>query len=165
MLTPDENGTVIAEAPDLPGTITFGQDEAEVLDMALDASLTMLYATMDDGEDIPRPNEPTADQPVIELPPMAVVKLAANQAMKDQCVSQLKMAARLHTDPKSVCRLLDLYYHSKWDHLETGPGGPRLLRPGARGAVPHLPRLFWKPREGTIWGMIEANRLLRNCSQ
>ena len=118
VLTPDENGTVIAEVPDIPGTITFGQDEAEALDMALDAALTMLSAMMDDGEDIPSPSEPTAGQSWIELPPMAVVKLAVYHGMKDQGVSQLKMAARLHTDAKSVRRLLDLYHRSKWDHLE-----------------------------------------------
>ena len=71
ILTPDDNGTVIAEVPGIPGTITFGQDEAEALDMALDAALTMLSAMMDDGEDIPSPSEPKAGQPVIELPPMA----------------------------------------------------------------------------------------------
>ena len=118
VLTPDENGTVIAEVPDIPGTITFGQDEAEALDMALDAALTMLSAMMDDGEDIPSPSAPAPGQAVIELPPMAVVKLAVYQGMKDQGVSQLKMAARLHTDAKSVRRLLDLYHRSKWDHLE-----------------------------------------------
>lgn len=118
VLTPDENGTFIAEVPDIPGAFTFGRDEAEALDMALDVALTMLCAIMDDGEDIPSPSEPTAEQPVIELPPMAVVKLAIYQAMKDQGVNQLKMAARLHTDPKSIRRLLDLYHRSKWDHLE-----------------------------------------------
>ena len=118
VLTPDEDGTIIAEVPDIPGTITFGQDEAEAMDMALDAALTMLSAMIDDGEDIPSPSEPTAGQSWIELPPMAVVKLAIYQGMRDQGVSQLKMAARLHTDPKSVRRLLDLYHRSKWDHLE-----------------------------------------------
>jgi antitoxin HicB len=118
VLTPDENGTVIAEVPDIPGTVTYGQNEAEALDMALDAALTMLSAMMDDGEDIPSPSEPTAGQSYIELPPMAVVKLAVYQGMKDQGVSQLKMAVRLHTDAKSVRRLLDLYHRSKWDHLE-----------------------------------------------
>ncbi|QLA20761.1 type II toxin-antitoxin system HicB family antitoxin [Desulfolutivibrio sulfoxidireducens] len=117
-LTPDENGTVIAEIPDLPGTFTFGTDESDALDMALDAALTMLSAMMDDNEDIPLPSDIGPDAPFIELPPMAVVKLAIYQGMRDQGVSQLKMAARLHTDPKSVRRLLDLYHRSKWDHLE-----------------------------------------------
>jgi len=117
-LTPDENGTVIAEVPDLPGVITVGSDASDALDMALDATLTMLCAMMDEAEDIPPPSEIKPGEPFIELPPMAVVKLAIYQGMRDQGVSQLKMAARLHTDPKSVRRLLDLYHRSTWDHLE-----------------------------------------------
>ncbi len=117
-LTPDDNDTTLAEVPGIPGTITFGRDKAEALDMALDAALTMLAAAMDDGEDIPPTDEPQEGQPYIELPPMVVVKLAIYQAMKDQGVTQLKMAARLHTDAKSVRRLLDLDHRSRWDHLE-----------------------------------------------
>ena len=117
-LTPDENGTIIAVVPAIPGVMTMGKDADEAQDMALDASLTMLAAMMDDGEDIPLADEPEAEHPFIEVPPMAVVKLAIYQAMKDQGVSQLKMAARLHTDPKSVRRLLDLFHASRWDHLE-----------------------------------------------
>ncbi len=117
-LTPDENGTVVAVVPAIPGTMTVGKDADEAQDMALDAALTMLAAMMDDGEDIPQADEPATGQPSIELPPMAVVKMAVYQAMKDQGVSQLKLAARLHTDPKSIRRLLDLYHASRWDHLE-----------------------------------------------
>jgi antitoxin HicB len=152
VLTPDENGTVIAEVPDIPGTMTFGLDEAEALDMALDAALTMLSAMMDDSEDIPSPSEPTAGQNCIELPPMAVVKLAVYQGMKDQGVSQLKMAARLHTDAKSVRRLLDLYHHSKWDHLEMA-----LEALGYRVQVrvepsPIYPGFFGDRGKERIWG-------------
>lgn len=152
VLTPDENGSVIAEVPDIPGTITFGKDKTEALDMALDAALTMLTAIMDDGEDIPQPSEPKTDQPIIELPPMAVVKLAIYQGMKDQGVSQLKMAARLHTDPKSVRRLLDLYHRSKWDHLEMA-----LEALGYRVQVrvepsPVYPGFFGNRGKERIWG-------------
>lgn len=152
VLTHDDNGTVVAEVPDIPGTVTLGQDEAEALDMALDAALTMLSAMMDDGEDIPSPSEPAPGQPVIELPPMAVVKLAVYQGMKDQGVSQLKMAARLHTDPKSVRRLLDLYHRSKWDHLEMA-----LEALGYRVQVrvepsPIYPGFFGDRGKGRVWG-------------
>lgn len=117
-LSPDENGTLIAVIPAIPGAMTVGKDADEALDMALDAALTMLAAMMDDGEDIPQADEPETEQAFVELPPMAVVKMALYQAMKDQGVSQLKLAARLHTDPKSVRRLLDLFHASRWDHLE-----------------------------------------------
>ena len=118
ILTPDENGTVIAEVPDIPGTVTFGHDEAEALDMALDAALSMLSHLMDSRQDIPTPHEPTTSQPTIEIPPLVVMKLAIYQAMHDQGVSVAKMAARLHIPFATMRRLLDLYHRSKWDHLE-----------------------------------------------
>jgi len=114
-----DHQTVMATCPTVPEIVTAGTDEDEALDMALDALLTLLDHMMERGEEIPFAaacDEPAA--PFIELPPMAVVKLAIYQGMRDQGVSQLKMAARLHTDPKSVRRLLDLYHRSKWDHLE-----------------------------------------------
>ena len=73
VLTPDENGTVIAEVPDIPGTITFGQGEAEALDMALDAALTMLSAMMDDSSDshmlmvIDRPDQKKAWETYVRM--------------------------------------------------------------------------------------------------
>lgn len=113
-----DDRTVMATCPTVPEIMTAGKDESDALDMALDAALTVFCAMMDDNEDIPLPSDIDPDAPFIELPPMAVVKLAIYQGMRDQGVSQLKMAARLHTDPKSVRRLLDLYHRSKWDHLE-----------------------------------------------
>lgn len=39
-LTPDENGTLIAVIPAIPGAITVGKDADETTDMPLDAALT-----------------------------------------------------------------------------------------------------------------------------
>jgi antitoxin HicB len=86
-----DDRTVMATCPTVPEIMTAGKDESDALDMALDAALTVFCAMMDDNE-IPLPSDIDPDAPFIELPPMAVVKLAIYQGMRDQGVSQLKMA-------------------------------------------------------------------------
>ena len=135
MVTPDKNGTVIAEVPDIPGTVTFGQDEAEALDMALDAAVTMLSAMMDDDEDIPSPSDLTPGQPVIELPPMAVVKLV-DTPRRGRPDSRKSTSARTRFNPRpraggdrptSFCR-------SRFSLLQSTP--PRRGRHDRGAALP-----------------------------
>lgn len=121
-ITPETNGTFLVAVAGVPGAFTACRSEAEAHDMALDVTLTMLAAMMDEGEDAPpAPPSPPRGRgkgPFVELPAMAEVKLAIYQAMRVQGVSQVKLASLLGTDPKSVRRLLDLFHASRWDHLE-----------------------------------------------
>lgn len=117
-LTPDENGTIIAEFPDIPGAITVGQDKANALEWAQDALLVMLSGIIEKHRPIPRPSPSDPGQPIIEVPPMAEAKLTIYQAMLDQGVSQLKMASLLHTDAKQIRRLLNLDHHSRFEQIE-----------------------------------------------
>jgi antitoxin HicB len=118
-ITPETNGTFLVAVAGIPGVFTACRSEAEAHDMALDVTLTMLAAMMDEGEDAPPvPPKGRGKGPFVELPAMAEVKLAIYQAMRRQGVSQVKLASLLGTDPKSVRRLLDLFHASRWDHLE-----------------------------------------------
>jgi antitoxin HicB len=119
ILTPDENGTVIVQFPDVPEAITCGRDEANALEWAEDALLVTLAAGyMDEHRPIPRPSAPAPGQHVVEVPPMAQMKLIIYQTMLDKSISQLKMAKLLHTDAKQIRRILDLDHKSRFDHLE-----------------------------------------------
>jgi antitoxin HicB len=128
IITSEENGTVLVTVAGIPGAFTACRSEAEARDMALDVTLTMLAAMMEDGEDIPpappsllrggRASRGRGTDHFVELPAMAEVKLAIYQAMRVQSVSQVRLASILGTDPKSVRRLLDLFHVSRWDHLE-----------------------------------------------
>ena len=117
-LSPDENGTIIAEFPDIPGALTVGRDEANALEWAKDALLVMLSGIMDQRRPIPLPSPASPGQPLVEVPPMAEAKLTIYQAMLDQGVSQLKMASLLLTDARQIRRLLDLNHHSRFDQIE-----------------------------------------------
>ncbi|CCG08671.1 type II toxin-antitoxin system HicB family antitoxin [Pararhodospirillum photometricum] len=115
--TPDDNGTVLASVPDLPGCHTFGDDEADALGHAVDAVRTMLAALVRDREDIPLPS-PTDGRPVARLPVLDSLKVRLYLEMRAQGVSQSDLARRLGKGPKDVWRLLDLTHASKMDQIE-----------------------------------------------
>ncbi len=115
----DADGAFLVVVEGIPGAFTASRSLEEARDMALDVALTMLSAMMDDAEDIPDPPAPESGQSAfIDIPPMQEMKLAVYQAMRRQGISQVRLAAILRTDPKSVRRLLDLFHASRWDHLE-----------------------------------------------
>jgi antitoxin HicB len=128
-LEPDDNGTVIAQAVDVPEAITVGRDADEASSRAQDALVAALRAYVDDGRAIPPPSRPKRGQPCAVLPPMVAAKLATYQAMRAAGLSQAALAGKLGCDPRQVRRLLDLDHRSRLDQLEAALGalGKRLV--------------------------------------
>jgi antitoxin HicB len=118
VLETDENGTVIAQAMDVPEAITVGRDAAEATARAEDALVAALRGYIEDGRAIPGPSRPKSGQPSATLPPMVAAKLAIYQAMRGAGLSQTALAERLGCDPRQVRRLLDLDHRSRLDQLE-----------------------------------------------
>jgi antitoxin HicB len=56
ILKPDSNGTLLVTFPDVPEAITFGADEANALNHAVDALETAFMAYIEDRRPIPRPS-------------------------------------------------------------------------------------------------------------
>jgi antitoxin HicB len=52
----DDNGTLLATFPDVPGAVSFGETEADALAHATDALLTVFDALMRDRRDLPPPS-------------------------------------------------------------------------------------------------------------
>ncbi len=115
-LETDQNGTIIASFPDVPEAVTVGNTEAEAVEHAHDALLVALSGYMDDHRDIPRPSSKAG--PKVALPPMATLKLALYQAMRNRRMTQAAFAEALGCDARQVRRLLDLDHNSRLDHLE-----------------------------------------------
>ncbi|MHC1791192.1 type II toxin-antitoxin system HicB family antitoxin [Solidesulfovibrio sp.] len=115
ILTPLENGDVMAVFPDVPEAVTCGENASFALEWAKDALHVALAGYVDGHCDIPVPSEPAPGQPVVAPSPLVAVKLGLYQAMRDQGVSQLRLAGLLHCDARQVRRLLDL------DHQSTVP--------------------------------------------
>jgi len=116
-LTPLDNGDVMASFPDVPEAMTYGENEAFALEWAQDALHVALAGYMDDHMDIPVPSRPAPGQPTVSPSPMVALKLALYQAMRDQAVSQLRLASLLHCDARQVRRLLDLDHQSTVNQL------------------------------------------------
>jgi antitoxin HicB len=114
----DENGTVIAQALDVPEPITVGRDAAAATARAEDALVAALRAYLDDSRAIPRPSRSKRRQLCAVLPPQVVAKLAIYQAMRDAGLSQVALAEKLGCDPCQVPGLLDLDHRSRVDQLE-----------------------------------------------
>lgn len=117
ILTPLENGDVMAAFPDVPEAMTYGENEAFALEWAQDALQVALAGYMEEHLDIPAPSAPQPGRPTVSPAPMASVKLALYQAMRDQGVSQLRLAGLLHCDARQVRRILDLDHQSTVNQL------------------------------------------------
>lgn len=111
-LTPLDNGDVMASFLDVPEALTYGENESFALEWAQDALHVALAGYMDDHLDIPAPSAPLPDQPTVNPSPLVALKLALYQAMRDQGISQLRLASLLHCDARQVRRLLDLDHQS-----------------------------------------------------
>lgn len=117
-LSPDGQGGLIAEVPDVPGTFTVGDNNTDALYWAQDALVVALSGYVDARQDIPQPSPAAKGQPVVALPPLAAVKLVIYQAMRDQGVSQAELARRLGCDARQVRRLIDLDHNSRLDLMD-----------------------------------------------
>ena len=116
-LTPLDNGDMMASFPDVPEALTYGENEAFALEWAQDALHVALAGYMDDHLDIPVPSAPAPGQPTVGPSPLAGLKLTLYQAMRDQGISQLRLAGLLHCDARQVRRLLDLDHQSTVNQL------------------------------------------------
>ncbi|HEY9073599.1 MAG TPA: type II toxin-antitoxin system HicB family antitoxin [Desulfobaccales bacterium] len=118
-LRPMKNGTVMAKFVDVPEALTCGRDEKEALRLAQEALvLALTEAYMTDRRSVPAPSKPKRGQRTVALPPLVAAKLAVYQAMQEEGVTQVELAARLHQDDRQVRRLLDLKHRSRLDMLD-----------------------------------------------
>lgn len=116
ILTPDDNGTVMAEIAGLPGA-TFGDNEEEALANAADLLETILLARILDREDIPEP-EAAEGRPTVSPTLLATLKLAVYQAMRAKNWRKADLARAMDLNPRQIDRLLDLGHQSKVAQLE-----------------------------------------------
>ncbi len=116
-LLPDDNDTVMASLPDLPGTRTFGEDEDEALANAAAAVETMLAALIADREDIPVPS-PARGRPTVAPTLLGALKVAVYRAMRKRGWRKADLARALSMNPRQIDRLLDLRHASTIAQLE-----------------------------------------------
>jgi antitoxin HicB len=116
-LTPDDNGTFLVTAPDLPEVTTFGEDEADAVLRAEDAIETAIQGRMTDRKEIPEPR--AAGAHFVTLPAQTALKVALYSAMLGQGVRKAELARRLQVHAPQVDRLFDLRHASRIDQIDS----------------------------------------------
>ena len=118
-LHPMKNGTLMAKFVDVPEALTCGRDETEALRLAREALvLALTEGYMAIRRRVPTPSKPKRGQRTVAVPPLVAAKLAVFQAMLEEGVTQVELAARLRQDDRQVRRLLDVKHHSRLDMLD-----------------------------------------------
>lgn len=114
---PGERGFVVTFA-DVPEAITQGEDEPDALSQAADALEEALSARIKRGDDVPLSSEPKPGQRMVAVPTLTAAKAALYVAMREQQLSNVALAARLHRDEKEIRRMLDPDHGSKLPSIE-----------------------------------------------
>ena len=114
-----ENGQYMAEFPDVPQALTYGASEALALEWAQDALHEALDQYMDLRLDIPTPRHTAEGKPNVSVAPMVGIKLTIYQAMREQGITQERLASLLTCDAKQVRRLLDIFHNSTLEQMTT----------------------------------------------
>ena len=114
-LTPDDNGTLLVTAPDIPEATTFGENRADALTRAVDAIETAIIGRIAAREDVPRPSAPGDE--LVALPALSAAKIELYRAMRADSVGKAELARRLDVALPHVDRLLDLRRRSRLDSL------------------------------------------------
>ena len=117
-LTPDDNGTILLTAPDLPEVSTFGADKADALVRAADAIATALKGRIRAREAIPAASAPRRGQRRVRLPAIVATKLELYRAMIETRTRKADLARKLGVHAPQIDRLLDLDHKSQLDQIE-----------------------------------------------
>ncbi len=117
IITPDEDGTIIAQFPDTPEAITVGSDDTNALVWAQDALVVALTGYIEDRRDIPPPSKPKRGQRLLHLPPQVAMKLAIYQGMRNQGMTQSTLGECIGVDGRQVRRILDLDHNTSLSQL------------------------------------------------
>ncbi len=115
----DDNDTIMASVPDVPGVRSFGEDEADAINHVREALIVMLSAMMDDNDDIPVPGKVGRGKAIVTVPTLVASKLMVYNAMREQGVSRSELARRLGgKNPTHITRLLNVLHQSRHDQID-----------------------------------------------
>jgi antitoxin HicB len=117
-LTPDDNDTIMATCPAMPGVVSFGDDEAGALRHAGLAIEERIAALIHDGQDIPGPDGEGAAGPVAFTSLLVDLKADLYRASRAAGVTRAELVRRLGWNRNSVDRLFDLNHASRLEQIE-----------------------------------------------
>jgi antitoxin HicB len=113
-----DGANLLVTFKDIPEAITFGKNEEEALENAIDALETGLSFYVDARKPLPKPSKAKCGQKIISPSALESAKLGVYQAMMDQGIKKAELARRLGWHMPQIDRLFDLKHSSKFDQIE-----------------------------------------------
>lgn len=117
LIEPDDNGTLLVTCPDLPEVVTFGEDDSDARQRAVDAIEEALAGRIAHRDDIPVPS-PGRGRAVVALPPLIAAKVELYRSARAANVNKAELGRRLGWHGPQIDRLFDLRHHSKIEHID-----------------------------------------------
>ena len=106
ILTPDPEGGLFVQFPDVRGALTNGKDRDEALEMAEDALVVALTGYVIAGWDIPAPSPAADGHDLVVIPPVPAAKLSLYTAMRQQDITPAALAETLGATETAVRQLI-----------------------------------------------------------
>ena len=118
VLEPEPDGSAVnVSFPNVPGALTWGDDEAEAVSLAEDCLVTALCGYVRAWEPVPEPG-PAKGRPLVPVPWLVAMKLALYSAMREHSVNEAELARRLGVKENVVQSLLHLKRRTHLGQLE-----------------------------------------------
>lgn len=117
-ITPDTNGSLLVQLPDIPEAITVADDETEALVNAKEALEAAIEIYFDEKRVVPPPSKVKRGQLSVTLPALVAAKVLLANEMVSQGVRKSELARRLNVYMPQVDRLVDLRHSSKLESME-----------------------------------------------
>lgn len=118
ILAKQKEGGYLVRFSDFPEAITQGDTLEEALNEAVDCLEEAIANRIEMKLDIPAPSPLKKNQYSISLHTTFAVKTALYITMREQKLSNILLAKKLHCDEKEIRRLLDPHYNSKFPRIE-----------------------------------------------
>jgi antitoxin HicB len=115
-LQADDNGTLLVSCPALPEVTTFGDDESDAMQRAIDAIEEAIAARIANGEEVPEGQ--SRGPHLVRLPALAVLKIELYRQLRQAKMTRAELARRLGWKRESVDRLFRLDHASRLEQLE-----------------------------------------------
>jgi antitoxin HicB len=104
--------------PDLPESLTGGEDLADTFVQAADALAEAIAGRIGRGDEIPVPSKPKRGDHLISIPLYLAPKLALYLAMRERRIPNTELAKRLGISETVIRRMLNPRHHTKPEKIQ-----------------------------------------------
>jgi antitoxin HicB len=120
LFEPAEEGGFVITFPDWDWGVTQGEDDADALDMAHDALITMIAHSIRHGKPVPPPSSQSRGRKyrMIELPAKIALKTELYIAFRASGITKTALAQKLGIPKTNVDRLFDFKNHTRLEQIE-----------------------------------------------